>query len=52
MLPRLATTALLALLCCSACTTVRTVYDSQGNEVKDDEPGRGERSHVHLREAF
>ena len=30
---------LLALLGCTACTPVRTVYDSQGNEVKDDEPG-------------
>lgn len=41
MSPRLSTIlALLALLCCSACTTVRTVYDSQGNEVKDDDtPG-------------
>lgn len=40
MLSRLYTTALLALLCCSACTPVRTVYDSQGNEVKDDDtPG-------------
>jgi hypothetical protein len=40
MSPRLSTLALLALLCCSACTTVRTVYDSQGNEVKDDDtPG-------------
>ena len=39
MLPRLATLALLALFCCSACTTVRTVYDSQGNEVKDDDTG-------------
>ena len=30
---------LLAMLGCTACTPVRTVYDSQGNEVKDDEPG-------------
>lgn len=35
----LITTTLAALLCSTACTTVRTVYDSQGNEVKDDEPG-------------
>lgn len=27
------------LLCCTACTPVRTVYDSQGNEVKDDAGG-------------
>lgn len=37
MLPRLATLTLLALFCSSACTPVRTVYDSQGNVVKEDE---------------
>lgn len=40
MLPRLFTfLALIALLCCTACTPVRTVYDEQGNLVNDDEPG-------------
>ncbi len=39
MLPRLLTYTLAALLCCSGCTPVRTVYDEQGNLVKDDEPG-------------
>ena len=28
-----------SLLCSTACTTVRTVYDSQGNVVKDDDTG-------------
>ena len=27
------------LLCCTACTPVRTVYDEQGNVVKDDDTG-------------
>ena len=36
---RLLTVALLALLCCSACTPVRTVYDSMGNEVNEEENG-------------
>lgn len=40
MMSRLFTTAALAtLLCCTGCTPVRTVYDDQGNLVKDDEPG-------------
>lgn len=40
MLPRLLTIALAALLCITGCTPVRTVYDSQGNLVtEDDEPG-------------
>lgn len=34
---------LVLLLCCTACTPVRTVYDSQGNEVKDDDDGGGEK---------
>lgn len=34
---------LVLLLCCTACTPVRTVYDTQGNEVKDDEDGGGEK---------
>lgn len=39
MPPRPLTLALLALLCCSACTPVRTVYDSMGNEVNEEENG-------------
>lgn len=31
------------LLCCTACTPVRTVYDEQGNVVKDDDDGGGEK---------
>jgi hypothetical protein len=31
--------ALILLFFSASCTPVRTVYDSQGNEVKDDEPG-------------
>lgn len=34
---------LVLLLCCTACTPVRTVYDSQGNEVKNDDDGGGEK---------
>lgn len=34
---------LVLLLCCTACTPVRTVYDAQGNEVKDEEDGGGEK---------
>ena len=34
---------LVLLLCCTACTPVRTVYDAQGNEVKDEEEGGGEK---------
>ncbi len=39
MLPRLLTLVLAALLCGSGCTPVRTVYDANGNEVKDDDSG-------------
>lgn len=39
MLPRLLIPALAGLLICAGCTPVRTVYDDQGNVVKDDEPG-------------
>lgn len=31
------------LLCCTACTPVRTVYDAQGKEVKEEEGGGGEK---------
>ena len=31
------------LLCCTACTPVRTVYDEHGNVVKDDDDGGGEK---------
>lgn len=31
------------LLCCTACTPVRTVYDEQGNVVTDDDDGGGEK---------
>ncbi len=37
---------LVLLLCCTACTPVRTVYDEQGNVVKDDDTGGGEKDLV------
>lgn len=39
MLHRLVIPALGALFLSAGCTAVRTVYDSQGNEIKDDEQG-------------
>lgn len=39
MLPRLFILALAGLLFSAGCTPVRTVYDDQGNVVKDDAPG-------------
>lgn len=33
---------LAALLCCTGCTPVRTVYDASGNEVREDDDAGGE----------